>query len=134
MARKKDAAAPLSEFMGITVMVILVFYGGSLVLEGNSNFSGSEFMAYIILFARLLTPVKALSTAYAIVLKGAASADRLEEVLQAKNDITDSSAPQQVKEFSDSIEYKNVTFGYDANTVLDRMAKKLHITNRFWLS
>ena len=121
MARKKDAAAPMSEFMGIVVMVVLVFYGGNLVLEGGSNFSGSEFMAYIILFARLLTPVKAFSTAYAIVLKGAASADRLEEVLQAKNDITDTSNAKNVTEFSNSITYKNVEFGYDGSTVLDNV-------------
>ncbi|MDF1672123.1 MAG: ABC transporter ATP-binding protein [Vicingaceae bacterium] len=119
MARKRDAAAPLSEFMGITVMVILVFYGGNLVLEGDSNFSGSEFMAYIILFARLLTPVKAFSTAYAIVLKGAASADRLEEVLQAKNDITDSATPKKVTNFSDAITYKDVEFAYEEKTVLN---------------
>ena len=121
MARKKDAAAPMSEFLGIVVMVVLVFYGGNLVLEGGSNFSGCEFMAYIILFARLLTPVKAFSTAYAIVLKGAASADRLEEVLQAKNDITDTSNAKNVTEFSNSITYKNVEFGYDGSTVLDNV-------------
>ena len=69
-------------------------------LRVDEVFSGSEFMAYIILFARLLTPVKAFSTAYAIVLKGAASADRLEEVLQAKNDITDASKPKKVTFFS----------------------------------
>ncbi|NQX96942.1 MAG: ABC transporter ATP-binding protein [Flavobacteriales bacterium] len=129
MARKKDAAAPISEFLGITVMLVLVYYGGNLVLENieltdnitekSSNFSGSEFMAYIILFARLLTPVKAFSTAYAIVLKGAASADRLEEVLQAKNDITDIENPKEVNEFSKEIIYKNVQFSYDKTTVLD---------------
>jgi len=118
MARKKDAASPLSEFMGITVMVTLVYYGGSLVLEGNSDFSGSTFFAYIILFARLLTPVKAFSTAYAIILKGAASADRLEEVLQAKNEITDIKNPKEVTAFTNDITYKNVDFSYDTNTVL----------------
>jgi subfamily B ATP-binding cassette protein MsbA len=121
MNRKRDAAAPISEFLGITVMVILVYYGGSLVLEGDSSFSGSTFFAYIILFARLLTPVKAFSTAYAIVLKGAASADRLEEVLQAKNDITDVANPKKVSGFSDSITYKNVEFGYDQTTVLENI-------------
>ena len=108
MARKKDAASPMSEFMGITVMVILVYYGGSLVLEGDHDFNGSKFFVYLILFARLLTPVKAFSTAYAIVLKGAASADRLEEVLQAKNEITDIENPKVITDFSKDITYKNV--------------------------
>jgi len=118
MARKKDAASPMSEFMGITVMVILVYYGGSLVLEGDSDFNGSNFFVYLILFARLLTPVKAFSTAYAIILKGAASADRLEEVLQAKNEITDIENPTEMTEFSTAITYKNVNFTYDNSPVL----------------
>jgi len=125
MGRKRDAAAPISEFMGIAVMLVLVYYGGNLVLETppeqKDAFTGSEFMAYIILFARLLTPVKAFSTAYAIVLKGAASADRLEEVLQAKNDITDVANPKKVSDFSDAITYKDVQFGYDTAIVLDNV-------------
>lgn len=121
MARKKDAASPMSEFLGIIVMVTLVFFGGSLVLEDESNFSGSEFFAYIILFARLLTPVKAFSTAYAVVLKGAASADRLEEVLNAKNEITDIDNPKTITEFSNDITYKNVTFSYDNSPVLNNI-------------
>jgi len=125
MARKRDAAAPLSEFLGTTVMVGLAYYGGSLVLENNNLietenvFSGSEFFAYIILFARLLTPVKAFSTAYAIVLKGAASADRIEEVLQAENKITDVANPKKVNEFSTAISYKDVQFSYEKTLVLD---------------
>lgn len=121
MARKKDAASPISEFLGITVMVTLVYYGGSLVLEGQSNFTGSEFFAYIILFSRLLTPVKAFSTAYAVVLKGAASADRLEDVLNAKNEITDVENPQEITTFSKDISYKNVNFAYDNSTVLNEI-------------
>lgn len=119
MARKRDAAAPLSEFMGIAVMLVLVYYGGGLVLEGGTSFSGSEFFAYIILFARLLTPVKAFSTAYAIVLKGAASADRIEEVLSAKNKITDPVNPKVITDFSTAITYKDVSFAYEEQTVLN---------------
>ncbi len=128
MARKRDSASPISEFLGTTVMVVLAYYGGSLVLEnleltnqgleGGSSFGGSEFFAYIILFARLLTPVKAFSTAYAIVLKGAASADRIEEVLSAKNEIVDPETPQKIAAFSDAITYKNVEFAYEEQQVL----------------
>jgi subfamily B ATP-binding cassette protein MsbA len=121
MARKKDAASPISEFMGIIVMVALVYYGGKLVIEGDSNFSGSEFFAYIILFARLLTPVKAFSTAYTVVLKGAASADRIEEVLNTKNEITDPQHPTTISQFSNAITYKDVEFSYDSTTILDKI-------------
>ena len=125
MTRKKDAAAPLSEFIGITVMVTLVYYGGTLVLntpvDEKGIFTGSQFLAYIILFARLLTPVKAFSTAYAVILKGAASADRLEEVLNAENEITDIENPKVITTFSKNITYKNVTFAYDNSPVLNNI-------------
>jgi ATP-binding cassette, subfamily B, bacterial MsbA len=119
MARKRDSASPLSEFLGTTVMVALAYYGGSLVLDGDSSFSGGEFFGYIIVFARLLSPVKAFSTAYAIVLKGAASADRIEEVLSAKNKITDPVNPKTITTFSQGITYKDVEFAYEDQTVLN---------------
>jgi len=119
MARKRDSASPISEFLGTTVMVALAYFGGSLVLEGDSGFSGGEFFGYIIVFARLLSPVKAFSTAYAIVLKGAASADRIEEVLSAKNKITDTANPKVISKFSTAITYKNVQFSYENTLVLD---------------
>ncbi|PJA06778.1 MAG: antibiotic ABC transporter ATP-binding protein [Flavobacteriales bacterium CG_4_10_14_0_2_um_filter_32_8] len=121
MARKRDSASPLSEFLGTTVMVTLAYYGGSLVLAGDSDFSGGEFFGYIVVFARLLTPVKSFSTAYAIVLKGAASADRIEEVLSAKNNIIDSLNPKEIKEFANEIIYKDVQFSYENTPVLDHI-------------
>lgn len=119
MARKADSASPLSEFLGTTVMVTLAFYGGRLVLQGDSSFTGAEFFGYIIVFARLLSPVKAFSTAYAIVLKGAASSDRIEQVLSVKNLIVDPINPKKIDRFSKSIVYKNVHFSYEQQTVLN---------------
>ncbi len=121
MARKRDAASPLSEFLGSTVMVALAYYGGSLVLDGSSSFSGAEFFGYIIVFARLLSPVKAFSSAYAIVLKGAASADRIDEVLKAENNITEIDSPQHIDAFTKEIHYKNISFAYDTAKVLDNI-------------
>ncbi len=121
MARKRDSASPLSEFLGTTVMVTLAYYGGSLVLDGSSDFSGGEFFGYIVVFARLLTPVKSFSTAYAIVLKGAASADRIEEVLSAKNNIIDPINPKEIKKFANEITYKDVQFSYENTPVLDHI-------------
>lgn len=118
MNRKRDSASPLSEFLGTSVMVALAYYGGSLVLDGNSDFTGGEFFGYIIVFARLLSPVKAFSTAYAIVLKGAASADRIETILNAENNITDPENPKEISTFSNEITYKNVHFSYKNTPVL----------------
>jgi len=118
MSRIRDSASPISEFLGSLVMVALAYFGGSLVLGGDSDFSGGEFFGYIIVFARLLTPVKAFSTAYAIVQKGAASADRIENVLKAENNIQDAKNPTIIPGFNSVIEYKDVTFAYGKDPVL----------------
>jgi len=125
MIRKRDSASPLSEFLGSTVMVTLAYYGGSLVLDGESNFNGGEFIGYIIIFARLLSPIKAISSAYSIIQKGAASAERIEELLVAENNIQEIENPEVLSGFNSSIEYKNVSFGYTSDLVLKNVSVKI---------
>jgi subfamily B ATP-binding cassette protein MsbA len=122
VTRKKDLASPLSEFLGTTVMVGIAYFGGSLVLGGDSNFNGGEFITYILIFARLLNPIKAFSSAYANVQKGAASADRIDTIISAKNNIKDPKNPKEIKTFNNTIEYKNVTFSYDNEPVLNNIS------------
>jgi len=121
MIRKRDSASPLSEFLGSTVMVILAYYGGSLVLSGEDNFSGGEFIGYIIIFARLLSPIKAISSAYSIIQKGAASVERIEELLKAENNIKQVTNPVVLADFNTSIAYKDVCFAYTNENVLQNI-------------
>lgn len=118
MIRKRDSASPLSEFLGSAVMVTLAYYGGSLVLNGEGTFNGGEFIGYIIIFARLLSPIKAISSAYSIIQKGAASAERIEELLQAENNIKEIDNPIKLDGFKESVTYKNVCFSYGKEEVL----------------
>lgn len=118
MTRKRDLASPMSEFLGSTVMVALVYYGGSLVLQDDTHFSGGEFIGYIIIFGKLIAPVKAFTTAYSNVQKGAASADRINMIMQAENHITEVANPHIFTQFTDKIEYKNVSFAYGSEPVL----------------
>lgn len=118
LQRKRDLASPVSEFLGAGVMVTLAFFGGSLVLDGNSNFDGGQFIGYIIIFSRLIAPVKAFSSAYANVQRGAASADRINQILKAENNIQSPAEPKQFNKFSKAITYQNVSFKYDTDTVL----------------
>ncbi|MCB0410531.1 MAG: ABC transporter ATP-binding protein [Flavobacteriales bacterium] len=121
MMRKRDSASPLSEFLGSTVMVTLAYYGGSLVLDGESNFNGGEFIGYIIIFARLLSPIKAISSAYSIIQKGAASAERIDELIKAENNIKEIENPKSLSSFTNNIHYKNVSFGYTNELVLNEI-------------
>lgn len=125
MFRKRDLASPLSEFLGAIVMVILVWYGGNMVLDSAVDFNGGEFIGYIAMFSQLLNPAKSLSTAYYNIQKGAASTERIEMVLQAENKIKDMADAQPINTFEDSIEYKNLSFAYEKTKVLKNINLKV---------
>jgi subfamily B ATP-binding cassette protein MsbA len=125
VVRKKDLASPLSEFLGTSVMVSIAYFGGTLVLGGDSTISGGEFITYIMIFARLLSPIKAFSAAYANVQKGAASADRIDVIISADDTIKDPQNPKEIKDFNTAIEYKNVNFSYEKEPVLNDINIKI---------
>jgi subfamily B ATP-binding cassette protein MsbA len=118
MFRKRDLASPLSEFLGSIVMVALVWYGGNMVLDPAAEFSGGDFIGYIIIFSQLLNPVKSLSSAYYNIQKGAASTERIDMVLDAENKITEKANALSVDGFKEGIEYRDLTFAYGDTVVL----------------
>ncbi len=119
MFRKQYLASPVSEFLGTAVVVIIIWYGGSLVLSAESSLSPQGFIAYLLIFAQIINPAKSFSTAYYNVLKGMASADRIDDVMKAQITIDDKSDARSIKEFTNSIEFRNVSFSYDTEIVLN---------------
>lgn len=117
IGKKNNLASPLSEFLGIVVISVLLFYGGILVLEDHS-LKGSLFIAYIGLAYNILTPAKAISKAAYQVKNGTAAAERVFEVLETPNVITDTKTSVDVTGFNNGISIKNVTFAYDEQEVL----------------
>ena len=117
IAKKNNLAQPMSEFMGIVVIGILLVYGGNLVLVDKS-LSGAQFIAYIGLAYNILTPAKAISKASYQVKNGLAAAERVFEVLEVENPIVDAPNAKQVTGFEKGIEVKNVTFAYNDDPVL----------------
>jgi len=116
--RKRDLASPLSEFMGIAVSVFVIWYGGKIILSPGSSMDAAIFIVYITVFSQLINPIKALSTAVYNVQKGAASVERIEQILNAEEVITEKENAIPVKEFSAQIEYRNVWFRYEQEDVL----------------
>ena len=111
MYRKGDMASPLSEFMGVSVLVVILYVGGKMVISDYSM-DGEVFITYLALFAQLLAPAKAFTTAYTSVQKGLASAERIDKVLNADVTIKDGPNPKPITKFEKEIEYKNVSFAY----------------------
>ncbi|HPG32508.1 MAG: ABC transporter ATP-binding protein [Lentimicrobiaceae bacterium] len=116
--RKRDLASPLSEFLGIVVSVIVIWFGGKIILSPDSSMDASIFIVYITVFSQIINPIKALSTAVYNVQKGAASVERIEQVLAAEEVITEKENAIPVKEFEKQIEYRNVWFRYEQEDVL----------------
>jgi len=122
LMRRRELAHPLSELLGTLVIIIVVWYGGTLILSNNSELTGTEFIAYLAIFYQIINPAKAFTTALYSIQKGLASMDRIDKILYA--DVTIPQAPdaKSVSTLKDSIEYRNVTFAYEDKVVLNNVS------------
>jgi ABC-type multidrug transport system fused ATPase/permease subunit len=117
--RKRDLASPLSEFMAIVVVGAVLLYGGTLILTSSSSgLTASVFITYLVMFSQLINPVKSFTDAYSNIQKGAASVERIEQVLNADEVITEKPDAKSIQTFNHSILYKGVSFTYEKEAVL----------------
>lgn len=114
---RNNLATPLSEFLGVTTIAILLFYGGSLVLI-EKTLDGSAFIVYLTLAFNILTPAKAISKASYAVKNGLAAAERVFEVLEVENEITSKENAVKKHAFESDITIKNINFKYEDENVL----------------
>jgi subfamily B ATP-binding cassette protein MsbA len=119
VTKRKALASPMSEFLGSATIIAILWYGGSEVLSQQSKLTSEEFLGYIVLFYTVLNPIKALTSTYYNIQKGDASAERIISVLNTKNNILEAKSPISKKEFSSKIEFKNVSFKYKKDYVLN---------------
>jgi len=125
MWRRRDLAMPLSEFMGTIVIVVVLWYGGRLIFNNSGDLKASALIGFIGIFYMIINPAKAFTNAYFNIVKGLASADRIDSILGAVNPIKSSSGAKVVGKFSDAIEYKNVSFKYKEDYVLKNINLKI---------
>lgn len=116
---RKDIASPLSEVLGIVSLSVILWFGGSLILEnGGLGLNGSAFITYIAIFTQIINPAKSLSSAFYAMQKGTAALHRIEEVLNADNTISENENGIKLEEFQSTIELRNVSFAYNDVTIL----------------
>ncbi|MBI9032995.1 MAG: ABC transporter ATP-binding protein [Bacteroidales bacterium] len=123
--RKGDLASPLSEFMSVSIVVVILFYGGKLVLSPDSTMDAAQFIVYLMIVSQILTPAKGISKALYSIQKGAASIERIELILDADEKILEKPNAISKKEFKNSIEYKHVSFRYENEDVLKDINLKI---------
>ena len=122
LLRKKDLSSPMSEFLSTIVMVVVMWFGGKLVLGGSSHLSAEAFIGYILIFSQIIPPAKSFTTAYYRLQKGSAAAARVYELMDTKNTIIDSENPKSVSKINESLELKNVSFRYENTDVLSNIS------------
>ena len=119
--RRADLASPLSEFLGVTVVMIILVVGGMIVLNGNSNLSAALFITYIALFSQIINPAKNISTAISNYRRGISALDRIYDVLDAEEVIEQKTTAIPVSKFNNLIEFKDVSFAYRQVPVLQNI-------------
>ena len=117
---RKNLAGPFSEFMGILVIGVLLWFGGKMVLI-NETISGTTFIVFMGLAYNILTPAKNLSKSFYSIKKGNAAAERVFEIIEFQPD-NDSNRDQLLETFNDKIEFKNVDFSYGQTKILDKIS------------
>ena len=117
--RRYYLAHPVSEFLGTTLIAVILWFGGVLILGHHSTIDAATFIYYLIIFYSIINPAKDLSRAGYSIRKGLASLERIDKVLDTRSDIIEEPDAQHIDSFADSIRYEHVTFNYDARrTVL----------------
>ncbi len=112
-------AHPMSEFLGTAVIIMVLWYGGNLILSGEAGaLTPQQFIVYLVFFYNIINPAKAFSTALYSVEKGLASVERIDKILAQENTIKDKPLTVAKTDFTEAIEYRNVSFKYTEDHVL----------------
>lgn len=126
MYNQRELASPISEILGVIVIIILVIYGGSLVLSGSELLTGATFMTYLVFYSQIMTPAKNVSTSITTIQKGMVSSERIFKILDAPVTIQEKPNAQPVKEFNSHVQFDNISFKYEQQYVLKNIQLQIN--------
>lgn len=124
IARRQQLAHPMSELLGTLTIAIVLWFGGTLILEGNSIIDAASFIYYLTIFYSIINPAKEFSKSAYAVQRGLASMERIDKILTADNKITDPAQPVPIT-FNSYIDYKDVWFKYETEWVIKGVNLKI---------
>lgn len=124
LLRRRYLAHPLSEFLGTMIIIIVMWYGGHLILNKTSTLEPEQFIVYLAVFYSVINPIKAFSQEYYSIQKGLASMERINRILYVENTILEKPDALPIKDFNDGVVYDNVSFKYKTDYVL----KDIHLS------
>lgn len=123
--RRRDLSSPMSEFLSSMIIVVVLWFGGRMVLDENSTIAAADFITYIVAFSQIIPPAKSFSQGFFSIQKGIASADRIFQILDAEEVIEEKPNAVGFKEFKNELEYRDVTFRYESEDVLKKINLKV---------
>ncbi|MCB9202779.1 MAG: ABC transporter ATP-binding protein [Flavobacteriales bacterium] len=115
IARRYELASPTSEFLGSITMVLIVWFGGNIILSNQAGMKAPDFLAFIGLFFQMIEPAKTISVAFANLSKGKISAERYFEIIDTDLHVEESKNAISISELKEGITFENVTFQYEEN-------------------
>ena len=121
VVNRKNLAGPFSEFMGILVIGVLLWFGGKMVLI-NASISGTTFIVFMGLAYNILTPAKNLSKSFYSIKKGNAAAERVFEIIEYNKEVNDQGRSIDMNEFNDKISFNDLEFSYGESKIIDKLS------------
>ena len=113
--RRQSLAHPMSEFLGTCVIVIVLWFGGTLILSNSSTIDAPSFIYYLVILYSVINPLKEFSKAGYNIPKGLASMERIDKILFAENPIKEPARPKPLSSLKDKVEFKDISFSYDGS-------------------
>ncbi len=121
--RREYLSSPMSEVIALSVIAVLLYFGGAVVIRGE--LAGELLIYYLLVFSQIIAPARALSDAIFKINKGYVSLERINEILDAEESVSDKKGAQKLEEFKQEIEFKNVHFGYGDKSVIKGINLKI---------
>ena len=126
VATRQSLAHPMSEFLGTVLIVFVLWFGGTLILSDNSPIDAPTFIFYMVILYSIINPLKEFSKASYNIPKGLASMERVDKILNAKNNIIERKDALSINDLNDSLEFKDISFSYGQHEVLHHVSLNIN--------
>ena len=124
MARRQQLASPVSQTLGVLVVVFILLYGGMQILNGQGDLEAAKFVVYLATFSQIMQPIKALTDSFSGIYSGIAAGERVLDLIDTKPELTNKPDAKNLNHFEHELTFENVSFNYAEKQVL----KNINIT------
>lgn len=122
MARRQQLASPVSQTLGVFVVVFILLYGGGMILSGNSDLKAGDFVIYLATFSQVMQPIKAITDSFSSIHSGISAGERVLDLIDTKPELTNKADAVNLEKFTNALTLKDVCFNYGDKQVLKNIS------------